>query len=205
MAILGLLVLGPTGFFILGYYTGSMHQTLATLVIGLGNPGSEYATTRHNAGCIVLDELVRHLQLSKTWELQRDCLSLTAPGWHLLKPQLYMNKSGEAVAQYLQFYKIPADHWQHRVVAYDDLDLPLGKWKLVYGSGPKVHNGLNSIIAGLGSDQFWHLRMGIDNRLPEARVRGDHYVLQPFLADEHKVLSRSLEEATKAIIALQQS
>lgn len=154
-------------------------MTASSLVIGLGNPGREYETTRHNAGFMLVDSLADQHQLHFTSTVKHSCLEAHSESIVLLKPQLFMNLSGSAVSEYLGFYKRTFQSFSQLVVAYDDLDLPLGSWKLVYGSGPKVHNGLNSVIAAFGTADFWHARLGTDARSAEGRIPGEKYVLQP--------------------------
>src|SRR3989344_4871802 len=124
------------------------------LVVGLGNPGKQYEGTRHNAGFVVLDELAHKLQAT-SYKLQRRFnAEVTQVGEALLvKPQLFMNRSGEVVQKLAQFYKIKKEDVY---VIHDDLDILLGDYK-ISDRGPKVHNGINSIREKIG-EGFWYLR-----------------------------------------------
>lgn len=171
-----------------------------TLIIGLGNPGDEYLTTRHNAGFLLLDELAKRRNLNFSVKTQHGCVSAQDEEVLLLKPQLFMNLSGEAVSEYLRFFKLPPRMFNTLIVAYDDLDLPLGSWKLVWNSGPKVHNGLNSIISTFGGGDFWHARLGTDARSKEQRIPGEQYVLQQISADEKTAYDQMNTEVCDAIM-----
>lgn len=142
------------------------------LIVGLGNPGEKYKNTRHNTGFFVLD----HLSL--------------APGEFVLaKPGTFMNESGEAVRELVQKHKISPENL---LVIHDDLDIPLGAYKLQLAKGPKLHNGIASIEQNLGTKDFWRLRVGVENRNKnqEAAVKGEKYVLSRFNKEELEILGR---------------
>ena len=132
------------------------------LIVGLGNPGSEYEDTRHNAGFWWLDAAAR--KLGATLARDRAYQALVAringpagPLW-LLEPQTFMNLSGKSVSALARFFKIaPAEI----LVVHDELDLPPGQMKLKQGGGAAGHNGLKDILAQLGSPDFWRLRLGV--------------------------------------------
>jgi len=113
-------------------------------IVGLGNPSSKYSHTRHNAG-----------KIFTTWLAN---LKNSPVNIKILTLNSFMNKSGPALKKALKFHPVNT-----LIVAHDDLDLPLGKFKLQLSKGPKDHNGLNSIYQTLGTKNFWHLRLGIDN------------------------------------------
>lgn len=164
-----------------------------TLLVGLGNPGSKYTETRHNAGFMVLDALTE-----ETWNLQKsmEAETIEVGETALVKPQAYMNKSGQAVYKALKKYDYSAlgkKDFSRMFVVYDDLDIPVGKYKLIFGSGPKVHNGVNSIIETLGSDQFWHVRIGVDGRNGDRSIPPEEYVLSGFRADERELFARVID------------
>lgn len=166
------------------------------LIVGLGNPGSRYANTRHNVGFMVLDRLA---QRARTTIARRQCSALVATtevGGErvcLAKPQTYMNLSGEAVACLLRFYKAsPRD----LLVVYDDRDLPLGKIRLRERGGAGSHRGMESIIAALGTDDFPRLRVGI-GRPPG--VDAVAHVLGSFSAEERPIAEDALSRAVEAI------
>src|SRR5215467_15768722 len=145
------------------------------LIVGLGNPGTEYARTRHNAGFHFLDELARrhgatfrseprhHAELARARIADADL-------W-LLKPMSYMNHSGDPVRSVSAFYKVPVESI---LVAYDELDFPAGIVRLKQGGGAAGHNGMRDVIAQMG-DAFWRLRIGIGH--PGDRTQVLDYVL----------------------------
>lgn len=150
------------------------------LIAGLGNPGSQYARNRHNAGFIVLDELHAHHKFGP-WKAKFDGLlsegALAGRKTYLLKPQTFMNLSGDSVAPALRFYKLPLEAL---VVVHDEIDLAAGKLKVKTGGGDAGQNGLRSITAALGPD-YRRVRLGIGHPGKD-RVTG--HVLQNFSADE---------------------
>jgi PTH1 family peptidyl-tRNA hydrolase len=166
------------------------------LVVGLGNPGDDYLNNRHNTGFMVVDKLAEKLEVG--WEKGSKFNSLVAikDSIILAKPQTYMNSSGKAVSQLTTFYKItPEDLF----VIHDDLDIPLGEYKIQLGIGPKVHNGVSSINDKLGHKNYWRVRVGVDARPKDNRTLGEKYVLEDFLPEEKKILD---EVITKIILDL---
>jgi PTH1 family peptidyl-tRNA hydrolase len=168
------------------------------ILIGLGNPGREYAGTRHNVGFALIDRLAVLLG-AQGMRLQSNALVTSAKyeGRKLLlaKPQTYMNLSGRAVQGLAGFYKVPLDRL---LVAHDDLDLPLGTLRLRPGGGPGGQKGVASTIETLGSQDFSRLRIGIGR--PPGRMDPAAYVLQRFNAAELEVVSESLERAAEAAL-----
>ena len=151
------------------------------LIAGLGNPGSQYAKNRHNAGFIVVDELHAHYKFGP-WKAKFDgLLSEGALGgrktW-LLKPQTFMNLSGDSIGPVLRFFKLPLEAL---VVIHDEIDLAAGKLKVKTGGGDAGQNGLRSITAALGPD-YRRVRLGIGHPGEKARVTG--HVLQNFTKDD---------------------
>lgn len=171
------------------------------LVVGLGNPGSEYAKTRHNVGWMVLDGVADELALKFSSKQQQHCLVATLDAVTLLKPQLFMNASGDAVRAYLAYFHKLAWNTQREqlltnlFVVHDDLDIPLGSHKLQFGTGPKDHNGVLSMQRQLGSDQFWHVRIGIDARGGVREMPSSEYVLSKFSPKEKTTLESVLNQA----------
>ena len=162
------------------------------LIVGLGNPGTEYARTRHNAGFQFVDELARrHGATFRSEPRHRGELARARIGnaelW-LLKPMSYMNHSGDPTRSVATFYKVPV---QSLLVAYDELDFPPGTVRLKQGGGAAGHNGMRSMIAQMG-DAFWRLRIGIGHPGDRALVL-DYVLGRPNAAD-----SRALEEAIAA-------
>lgn len=160
------------------------------VIVGLGNPGPKYQWTRHNAGFLFLDRLAHLENIS----INRKNFSGLAGEWNpngnrliLLKPQTFMNLSGQAVMQALQFYKLPLSQL---IVVHDELDLPFGTVRLKQGGGHGGHNGLRSIMEQLGKGDFIRLRIGI-GRPPH----GDtvNYVLGNIPPDHMEDLPRVLD------------
>lgn len=168
------------------------------IIVGLGNPGAEYAKTRHNVGFMVLDKLLeQHAQNSVPafTSAPKLHLEMSKPSSDLIlaKPQTYMNESGQAVRALLDYYKVSPDVWSESLyVVHDDLDIELGEYKIQLGKGPKVHNGLLSIYATLGTHQFWHVRVGVDSRHGQRFQSGRDYVLEPFSSEEKTVLEPTI-------------
>lgn len=165
------------------------------LIVGLGNPGSEYQRTRHNAGFMMVEKLAgkREFSLDKKWEAE----TMKEADWLLVKPQTFMNESGRTVRKIMDFYKIGVPDL---VVVHDDLDLAFGEYKIQMEKGPKVHNGLKSIEQYLGRNDFWRVRIGIDNRQPGVSYgTGADYVLSRFSNEEIKELDKVFDEAIKEL------
>jgi PTH1 family peptidyl-tRNA hydrolase len=168
------------------------------LVVGLGNPGEEYAATRHNAGFL----LVRRVARSRGVELRgRAFKARTAVirGGHedvlLALPQTFMNRSGVSVREILAGREIPP---ARLVVVYDDLDIPVGEIRVRKKGSPGTHKGMLSIVDGLRTREFPRIRIGI-GPLPEGRDAAD-YVLAPFgRGDERELLEQSLAETEEAL------
>ena len=158
---------------------GERASTLDLLLVGLGNPGREYASTRHNVGFMVADELARRHGGSWRSKFSGEVadVRLDDARLALLKPQTYMNESGRSVAAAARFYKVdPAD----LLAVHDEVDLELGRMQARLGGGLAGHNGLRSVAASLGTPEFLRLRVGVGR--PE---RGDprpvaDWVLSPF-------------------------
>lgn len=160
------------------------------LIVGLGNPGPDYAATRHNVGYWFVDALAAahgggfRSEAKFHGELCR--LSFGGADLRLLKPTTYMNRSGQSVAAMSRYFDIPPEAI---LVAHDELDLPVGRVRLKQGGGHAGHNGLRDTIAVLGSAEFWRLRIGIDHPGERGQVIG--YVLgRPSEAD-----ATAIEEA----------
>ncbi len=163
------------------------------LVVGLGNPGETHANNRHNVGFMVVDRLAKEAG----WESKFEALILKARDYLLVKPQTFMNRSGEVVAKLANFYKVATDDL---MVIHDDLDIRLGEYKIQKGVGPKVHNGLTSVEERLGTANFWRLRIGVDNRpTGQARTPGEEYVLADFLPEEKAIVDGVIEKVVLKI------
>lgn len=173
------------------------------LLVGLGNPEDKYAKTRHNLGSEVLDELVKKLNLVD-WSLESKFKSevIKTPELILVKPQTYMNNSGQAVKSLISYYKIEPEDV---VIIHDELDLPLGKIKVRIGGAAAGHHGVESIINTLGTDQFIRIRLGIGNLKTQssehkhAHIDTNKFVLEPFLHSEKSQVKHMLKQALKAL------
>src|SRR3954471_17391156 len=151
------------------------------LIAGLGNPGAQYARNRHNAGFILADELAAHYRFSP-WKAKFDGLlaegTLAGRKTWLLKPQTFMNLSGDCIGPALRFFKLPLEAL---VVVHDEIDLAAGKVKVKTGGGDAGQNGLRSITATLGPD-YRRVRLGIGHPGEKSRVSG--HVLQNFSKED---------------------
>lgn len=167
---------------------------MARLIAGLGNPGKRYEATKHNVGFMVVDLLAE--SLGCVWKSKGKGLLAESSGAGkvvLLKPQTFMNLSGESVREICDFYKIAAEDV---LVIYDDLDLPPGSMKARKGGSDGGHNGIKSIIQRLGCQDFPRLKIGI-GKAP-AEWRGADWVLSCFTADDWKLVAPMLERARDA-------
>ncbi|AGA67631.1 peptidyl-tRNA hydrolase [Desulfitobacterium dichloroeliminans LMG P-21439] len=166
------------------------------LIVGLGNPGVQYAETRHNAGFLLLDCLAEELNLDFRSKFQ-GLVSETQIGGekiYLLKPQTFMNLSGRSIREVVQFYKIAP---QDILVIYDDMDLAVGRLRLRSSGSAGGHNGIKSTIAELGSEDFWRLKVGIGR--PPTGWDSARYVLASFAKEEIPVLEEVLDKGMKAV------
>ncbi len=168
------------------------------IVVGLGNPGIEYQFTPHNIGFLVLDRLAERHDAHIT---NRRCKALTGKfriGEHevlLAKPETYMNLSGMSVRQLVEEYE--ADPAKDLVVIYDELDLPFGKLRLRERGGSAGHNGMESILGALGTQEVMRMRIGI---APEHKPKdGAHYVLSQFKKSQYKTVDEALDRAADAV------
>jgi peptidyl-tRNA hydrolase, PTH1 family len=169
------------------------------LIVGLGNPGEEYERTRHNLGFMLIEKLAGEEGVSVN---SRECRSLTGRVQlegklvKLIKPQTYMNLSGEAVSCFANKHKteFPSDKL---IVVSDDLALPLGRIRIRERGSAGGHNGLKSVIAALGTNEFVRLRMGIQPEHPISDSK--RFVLDAFAKSEREVVEEMIEQAAKAV------
>jgi PTH1 family peptidyl-tRNA hydrolase len=168
------------------------------LIVGLGNPGKKYESTRHNAGFWLVERLAAQHRLALRKEPKFRALAAkldTASGhaW-LLLPQTWMNESGTAVGALAQFHKIAADEI---LVAHDELDLPPGGVKIKQGGGHAGHNGLRDIIEKLGTPDFWRLRIGIGHPRDIAASEQEvvDFVLHPPRKEERELIDGVMERS----------
>lgn len=167
------------------------------LLVGLGNPGAKYEATRHNAGFLVMDELADRAGITrwdKRFKAQLAKGRLADEDVIFVKPQTYMNLSGESVGPALGFYKLPT---ASVVVVHDELDLPVGQIKLKRGGGHGGHNGLRSLKTHLPDDGFIRVRVGIGR--PPPQWDPADYVLSRFSAGERAEVEQSIESAADAV------
>ncbi|MCM2289299.1 MAG: aminoacyl-tRNA hydrolase [Sulfuritalea sp.] len=165
------------------------------LIVGLGNPGTEYAETRHNAGFWLCERLARELgvNLSRESRFHGFAGQARAESLWLLLPQTFMNRCGQSVRALMQFYRIePAEI----LVLHDELDLPPGQMRLKFGGGLGGHNGLKDITAHLGTQDYWRLRIGIGH--PGDRNEVVDYVLKPPRREEREEIDAALDRALLA-------
>ena len=171
------------------------------IIVGLGNPGPEYAGTRHNAGQMVLALLAERIGARfKAHRTRNDIAEGRLAGEQvtLARPQSYMNLSGRPVAALAAFYKLSPDRI---VVLHDELDIPFGAVRLKLDGGDSGHNGLRSITASLGTHDYYRVRFGIGR--PPGRMDPAAFVLKDFSAPERKELPFALDrcaDATEALI-----
>lgn len=171
--------------------------------VGLGNPGNKYRSTRHNLGFIVVDLLATKLQLQFTEDKGAQALVAKNATCTLVKPQTFMNRSGVSVKEVLKktsYASLSSKNIPSLFLIYDDLDLEVGRYKLVFGSSPKMHNGVNSVKESLGTDQFWHVRIGVDSRKGDRSVPPEDYVLSGFTEQEQLLLSSMIDSITTLLI-----
>jgi len=178
------------------------------LIVGLGNPGREYANNRHNVGFMCLRHFARtqDIRLDKKQGQTRTGTGEVAGGKVILaRPQTYMNRSGQSVRHLVKKFNIKPDDL---IVIHDDLDLPLGKIRIRQGGSSGGHKGINSIIADLGSQDFVHARIGIGRptviegnaQTREAEVIA--YVLSDFTPEERQAITRVIPRVSEAIYCL---
>jgi len=153
------------------------------LIVGLGNPGEEYKNNRHNVGHMAIEIL-------KTKNLKDS---------RLVKTDCFMNTSGKFVKGLVDRYNLDLNNLY---IIHDDLDIALGEYKIQFGKGPKDHNGLLDIYNKLGTKEFWHVRIGVDNRETDNRTPGEKYVLQDFSVEEKKIVDNVIQVICKKLAAL---
>jgi len=172
---------------------GQTHPTQIRLVVGLGNPGPEYAGTRHNIGFMVVDQLAA--QVGSTWakSTKWDALTSKHGDTLLTKPMSFMNRSGYPLVAIAQFYKIATPEI---LVVLDDLALPLGRVRIRPSGGTGGHNGLESIITQFGTEEIPRLRIGIG---AAPRDGGVDYVLGRFFEEERPLVKSAIERGVEAI------
>lgn len=177
------------------------------LFAGLGNPGNRYEKTRHNVGFLFVEKLQEDLGFP-SWSESKKAMALYSSSIlegekiELLKPQTFMNDSGIAVKYARDKHKIKSENI---FIVFDDLDISLGEYKIQKGKGPKDHNGLLSVYEKLGTKDFWHVRIGVENRRMgvnngERRIPGEDYVLMNFGEEEYSQINKVVENVCSELL-----
>ena len=168
------------------------------LIVGLGNPGKEYENTRHNIGFDVIDYIAKENNINITKEKFKGIYGDGIINGHkviLLKPLTYMNLSGDSIRELSNFYKIGNENI---IVIYDDISLEVGRMRLRPKGSAGGHNGIKSIIANMGTDEFPRIKVGV------GQPKGDlvSHVLGKFSKEENKILDNVIEAAEKATLCI---
>jgi PTH1 family peptidyl-tRNA hydrolase len=174
---------------------------ISHIVVGLGNPGGEYEKTRHNAGFIAIDRLCDSLGVKcDRAKFKALCCEATIGENRVLimKPQTYMNKSGEAISEASRFYKIPADKV---IVISDDVTLAVGKLRIRGKGSAGGHNGLKSIIEHLGTQEFPRIKLGVGEK-PHPDYDMVDWVLGKFPKEDFEALSKTVESVPSAVATM---
>jgi PTH1 family peptidyl-tRNA hydrolase len=168
------------------------------VVVGLGNPGPEYARTRHNIGWRVIDAFAAKFRI-KLDTHEKDAMTgrgrVAGAAVLAAKPLTFMNNSGEAVRLLSNAY---AESLSEVMIVYDDIDLPVGKLRIKPSGSAGTHNGMRSIIAELGSEAFPRLRIGIHGQRDDERLRD--YVLDEFTPEEEAIVTKAVDRAVDALV-----
>ena len=167
------------------------------IIIGLGNIGREYENTRHNAGFMAIDKLAQMLEMDFNQEKFSAYFAkkkIDGEDIILLKPTTYMNNSGIALRQCMDFYKVPSEDI---LVLYDDMDMPVGKLRLRQKGSAGGHNGIKSIIAHLGTQEFPRVKVGVGEK--PSRMDLADYVLGHFSKEEQATMDDAVKEAADAV------
>lgn len=168
------------------------------IIAGLGNPGKEYEITRHNAGFLCLDILANRLGFTTDRIKFKSVYADTMINGHrclVMRPQTYMNNSGEAIKEAATFYKIPPERC---IVIFDDIDISLGSLRVKRKGSAGTHNGIKSIIYHLNSDNFPRIKIGVGSK-PHPDYDLKDYVLSTFSKQEQETLKKTMEKACDAV------
>lgn len=165
---------------------------METIIIGLGNPGKKFENTRHNVGFMALDKFVKINNFSN-FELNKKSNSLVSENGEIIlaKPQTFMNESGKAVKELIKNKPI-----ENLIIVHDDIDLPIGKIKIVKGRGSAGHKGVESIIQNIGNDGVIRIRIGIGG---DKDVEAMKIVLKKFSKNEQKIIDGAVVKTADAI------
>lgn len=169
------------------------------LIVGLGNPGIKYQNNRHNIGFQFIDFIAKLLNCRIVKNKKNN---LTVKQFSnkiiLAKPQTFMNLSGPPVKKLIENYKLKNENL---IIVHDDLDIPLGKFKIQKAVGPQLHNGIESIEKTLKTINFLRIRIGIDNRQQTGPMNGENYVLQDFHPNEKKIIDQIMPKIFNQLIS----
>jgi len=167
------------------------------IIVGLGNPGKEYEKTRHNTGFMVIDKLSDKYNIDVNKEKHKALLGsgiINGEKVILVKPQTFMNLSGEAVLEVINFYK---EELNKLIIVFDDIDLPVGAIRIKERGSAGTHNGVKSLVHELGSKEFKRIKVGIGS--PNKNIDLISHVLGKFSSDEFSEIENSIEKAVNAI------
>lgn len=170
------------------------------LIVGLGNPESDYAKTRHNMGFNVVNKLAKEygIEMSrKKFNSQYGSAVVEGEKVVLVKPQTFMNASGEAVIEFVNFYKVELDKV---IIIYDDIDIEPGKIRIRKSGSPGSHNGMKSVVHFLGDKNFPRVRVGIGK--PDGKINMIEYVIGGVTEEERKELEAGEDKAKEAVIEI---
>lgn len=178
------------------------------IIVGLGNPEDKYLKTRHNLGFIVLDEMLGDVNWQKSSRFK--ALIYQEGDSLYVKPQTYMNKSGDSVLAILSYYKLlpkkiglfnkkDSDLRDVLTVIHDDIDIDLGKWKTAENSRSGGNNGVQSIIEKLKTNNFKRIKLGVKNDLLRTHIPAEKFVLQRFSAEEKEIISKVIKEVVSTL------
>jgi peptidyl-tRNA hydrolase, PTH1 family len=169
------------------------------LIVGLGNPGPKYQQTRHNVGFLVIDEVLKRLNITAKFDAKFNAeiaiAMISGEKACFMKPSTYMNLSGESIARVMKYYDIEINDL---LVIVDDINLVTGKLRLREQGSHGGHNGLRSIIGLIHSEAFKRIRIGIDNQGP---IPLDQYVLGKFSIDQQILIGHAIEHAADAVMS----
>jgi peptidyl-tRNA hydrolase, PTH1 family len=171
------------------------------LIVGLGNPGKQYENTRHNAGFLAVDFFLRsHEAITCQSKFNAQICEYHEGGEKVffVKPESFMNLSGEVVRDILAFYKL--DHANDLLVLHDEADLPFGTIREAFASGSAGHNGVQNIIDELGTKDFARVRIGVESREPDSPVPTDVFVLNKFEDEELEKMEKEIFPETNKLI-----
>jgi PTH1 family peptidyl-tRNA hydrolase len=180
------------------------------LITGLGNPGDKYSNTRHNVGFMFMDLLREQFMYEKGFNVSewreedtfKSEISFLKRGSMIVaifqKPLTFMNNSGDAVSKIVKKFEINIS--KEFILVHDDLDIPLGSFKIQENKSPKGHNGISSVEDRLGTNEFKRVRIGIENR-ENKNISGEDYVLMKFQDFEEQILEETLYDAMRAILS----